>query len=66
VSSGATDQPFVSLLAVRRAESSPATVRVMALSDEDLLLRIEAGDRASSGLSDNHRRPAGLPVLDCF
>lgn len=48
MSSDATDQPLLPLLALpRRRQTVPAPVTLMELSDEDLLLRVEAGDRTA-------------------
>jgi len=48
VSSGATDQPLIPLLALgKRADATKCTSVGGTLSDEDLLLRMERGDRSA-------------------
>src|SRR5260370_19902735 len=50
VSSGATDQPLVSLLVTRRrARVATAPAPAVELSDEDLVLQAQHGDRAALG-----------------
>ncbi len=51
VSSGATDQPLVPLLVLqRRAQTAATLLSAAALTDEDLVVQAQVGDRAALGV----------------
>jgi RNA polymerase sigma-70 factor (ECF subfamily) len=51
MSSGATDEPLLPLLVLqRRKQTVSVPVSLMELSDEDLLLRVEAGDHTAAAI----------------